>query len=329
MELVAIPCPICGTSYPSRISVKNHIKVRHPGRNLEVEMQRLIAKYPLLFSTSTSSSSSSPSPTSIRRGRARQYNCDKCSKTFFNFSGFRIHFKSQCVGVSEQSKSVKSVPKSRQIKIIPILKRAKKSMKSSKDKNDLTYEDLTDKDFEDVSILESTISSKNNSIQSKDFEDVSILDSSQSSNEPSKMELDMNLNESKCDKYITTDNANLKCQRCDNGRVYGELRNLERHVEGVHKLSLGNKYKCEKCGQGYKYAQNLANHDCDFSSESKPRKNNYKPRKNVNKPRKNENKPRENNYKPRKNNCLRCHRFRPKNQMYCAKCLDILEIKNN
>ena len=112
MELVAIPCPICGTSYPSRISVKNHIKVRHPGRNLEVEMQRLIAKYPLLFSTSTSSSSSSPSPTSIRRGRARQYNCDKCSKTFFNFSGFRIHFKSQCVGVSEQSKSVKSVVKS-------------------------------------------------------------------------------------------------------------------------------------------------------------------------------------------------------------------------
>ena len=301
MELVAIPCPICGTSYPSRISVKNHIKVRHPGRNLEVEMQRLIAKYPLLFSTSTSSSSSSPSPTSIRRGR--QYKCDKCSKTFLNFSGFRIHFKSQCVG--QQSKSVKSIPKSREIKIIPILKRVKKPRKV---KHVLTYEDLTDKDFEDVSILESTISSKNNSIQSKDFEDVSILDSSQSSNEPSKMELDMNLNESKCDKYITTDNANLKCQRCDNGRVYGELRNLERHVEGVHKLSLGNKYKCEKCGQGYKYAQNLANHDCDFSSESKPRKNNYK---------------------PRKNNCLRCHRFRPKNQMYCAKCLDILEIKNN
>ena len=303
MELVAIPCPICGTSYPSRISVKNHIKVRHPGRNLEVEMQRLIAKYPLLFSTSISSSSSSPSPTSIRRGR--QYKCDKCSKTFLNFSGFRIHFKSQCVGVSEQSKSVKSVPKSREIKIIPILKRAKKPRKV---KHVLTCEDLTDKDFEDVSILESTTSSKNNSIQSKDFEDVSILDSSQSSNEPSKMELDMNLNESKCDKYITTDNANLKCQRCDNGRVYGELRNLERHVEGVHKLSLGNKYKCEKCGQGYKYAQNLANHDCDISSESKPRKNNYK---------------------PRKNNCLRCHRFRPKNQMYCAKCLDILEIKNN
>ena len=237
--------------------------------------------------------------------------------------GVRILFKSQCVGVSEQSKSVKSVPKSREIKIIPILKRAKKSMKSSKDKHNLTNEDLTDKDFEDVSILESTISSKNNSIQSKDFEDVSILDSSQSSNEPSKMELDMNLNESKYD------NANLKCPRCDNGRVFGELRNLERHVEGVHKLSLGNKYKCEKCGQGYKYAQNLANHDCDISSESKPRKNNYKPRKNVNKPRKNENKPRENNYKPRKNNCLRCYRFRPKNQMYCAKCLDILEIKNN
>ena len=306
MELVAIPCPICGTSYPSRISVKNHIKVRHPGRNLEVEMQRLIAKYPLLFSTSTSSSSSSPSPTSIRRGRARQYNCDKCSKSFWNFSGFRIHFKSQCVG--EQSKSVKSVPKSRQMKIIPILKRAKKSMNSSKDKNDLTNEDLTDKDFEDVSILESTISSKNNSIQSKDFEDVSILDSSQSSNEPSKMELDVNLNESKCDKYTTIDNANLKCPRCDNGFVYGNLRSLERHVEGVHKLSLGNKYKCEKCGQGYKYAQNLANHDCDISSESNPRKNNNK---------------------PRKNNCLRCHRFRPKNQMYCAKCLDILEIKNN
>merc|ERR1711983_731102 len=118
------------------------------------------------------------------------------------------------------------------MKIIPILKRAEKPRKV---KHVLTSEDLTDEDFEDVSILESTISSKNDSIQSKDFEDVSILDSSQSSNEPSKMELDVNLNESKCDKYTTIDNANLKCSRCDNGFVYGELRNLERHVEGVHK----------------------------------------------------------------------------------------------
>ena len=297
MELVAIPCPVCGTSYPSRISVKNHIKVRHPSRDLEVEMQRMIAKYPLLFSTPTSSS---PSPTSLRRGR--RYNCDKCSKTFLNFSGFRIHFKSQCVVDGEQRKSVILLQKSSQMKTNQIMKRVK-SMKSSEDSNDIPepmcdiqldkydltcYEDLTEKDFEDITILESTISSQ-------DYEDLSILESSQSSNESSKMELDMNLNESKCDNYITTDNADLKCQRCDNGFVFHSTTNLERHVEGVHKLSLGDKFKCIKCARSFKYFVNLSKHDChDFSS------------------------------KIRKNNCLRCSRFRSKNQMYCKKCLEIL-----
>ena len=227
MELVAIPCPICGTSYPSRISIKNHIKVRHPSRNLEVEMQHMIAKYPLLFPEDHKRSTSST--LFFRRGRkGRMYHCEVTEVTIL----------------------------SPDLPLPPLSEDEERELEE--------YEKLEEEDFEDVTILESSNDSSDyqeldvNLNESKRDNQKFICDKCDST-----FNLRVNRDRHMESVHKISQGDRYKCDKCD--RLFNYAANYAKHgcdldlsilspkkkgtniCPGCKKFRPKNQLYCDKC----------------------------------------------------------------------------------
>ena len=81
MDLVEIPCPVCFTCYPSRASIRNHMK-KHPDAT-KAHLNELEETIKILFPENKLEL------IGFRRGRS--YDCFQCEESFMNFSAYRNH----------------------------------------------------------------------------------------------------------------------------------------------------------------------------------------------------------------------------------------------
>ena len=99
-DLVAIPCPVCLSSFSSRMAIKNHMKAHHP--NAGPKMHEELSETLLILFPEKEPTTKFGLPRGFggqRRGRwGLSYECDKCSKEFMNFSVYRNHEKMGCNG---------------------------------------------------------------------------------------------------------------------------------------------------------------------------------------------------------------------------------------